>query len=428
MSCAAQPPIGVPNATAQGRAIAARTNSTNYAIVYSFAGSPDGRDPRAGLIDVGGTLYGTTSEGGSYTTGYCGDRQYSGCGTVFSVTTGGTEKVLHSFRFKDDGSIPVAGLTDVGGTLYGTTSQGGKQPPNCGRTSDYYGCGTVFSITPAGVENVLHSFGGANDGYLPTTSLTNLGGRLYGATVYGGTSVCTRYSSFYSVSCGAVFSITTGGTETVLHYFGRGHHARWPRAGLIDAGGKLYGTTYGGGAYLKCHNGFGLFGCGTVYSITPGGKERVIYSFGNGADGREPATGLIEVKGTFYGTTRGGGAYSNSCDTFYKDCGTVFSVTLSGTEKVLHSFGAKGDGNDPTAGLIAIKGVFYGTTSGGGAYGGGTVFSITPGGTENVLHSFGATGDGTDPVAGLVEVNGTLYGTTRYGGKRGSGTVFALTP
>jgi uncharacterized repeat protein (TIGR03803 family) len=59
-----------------------------------------------------GKLYGTTSLGGAY-----------GKGTVFSMSlTGSNEKVLHSFGHGSDGATPLAGLIDVKGTLYGTTS------------------------------------------------------------------------------------------------------------------------------------------------------------------------------------------------------------------------------------------------------------------------------------------------------------------
>jgi len=93
--------------------MAAHANSTNYRIVYSFLGSPDGGSPTARLIDVGGTLYGTTSQGGSYKYGACGTSNFFGCGTVFSVTTGGTETVLHSFGGPSDGTQPDASLIDV---------------------------------------------------------------------------------------------------------------------------------------------------------------------------------------------------------------------------------------------------------------------------------------------------------------------------
>jgi hypothetical protein len=44
---------------------------------------------------------------------------------------------------------------------------------------------------------------------------------------------------------------------------------------------------------------------------TGNGKEKVIYSFcgqQNCTDGEYPEAGLIDVKGTLYGTTQGGGA------------------------------------------------------------------------------------------------------------------------
>ena len=95
-------------------------------------------------------------------------------------------------------------------------------------------------------------------------------------------------------------------------------------------------------------------------------------------------------KKNLYGTTRYGGAYN---------AGTVFEVTPSGTEKVLHSFEVTGtDGYYPYAGLIVDKKRnLYGTTYYGGAYGYGTVFELTPTGTETILHSFNY--DGTEVVA-----------------------------
>lgn len=64
----------------------------------------------------------------------------------------------------------------------------------------------------------------------------------------------------------------------------------------------------------------------------------------------------------------------------------------------------------------------------------GTVFSISTSGAEAVVHSFSKEWDGRHPLAELLDVNGTLYGTTVDGGVRsanchdGCGTVFALTP
>jgi uncharacterized repeat protein (TIGR03803 family) len=80
---------------------------------------------------------------------------------------------------------------------------------------------------------------------------------------------------------------------------------------------------------------------------------------------------------------------------------------------VLYSFkGASGDGIAPEAGLINVKGTLYGTTVEGGANELATVFAITTSGKETVLHSFGGSGDGYNAVAGLLDVKDKLYGTT----------------
>ena len=101
----------------------------------------------------------------------------------------------------------------------------------------------------------------------------------------------------------------------------------------------------------------------------------MLHSFGNGSVGRGPSASLIDVKGMLYGTTGDGGTYH--CDTG-GSCGTVFSITPSGTEKVLYSFGSGADGIHPLASLINVAGTLYGTTSFGGANKKGTAFALTP--------------------------------------------------
>jgi uncharacterized repeat protein (TIGR03803 family) len=360
--------------------------------VYSFRKLPDGAVPDAGLTYFKGTLYGTTIGGG------VSCRTFSlGCGTVFSVTPSGTETVLHSFKGGKDGGDPEARMIVRNGTLYGTTENGGgKCPPSS------LGCGTVFSITPSGHETVLHDFADSPDGSQPHAALLNVNGVLYGTTSGGGAN-----------GKGTVFSITPGGKEKVLYSFGNGTDGADPPAGLIDVKGTLYGTT--SGAYASSY--------GTVFSITPGGKEKVLHNFGRTrSDGADPAAGLVDVSGTLYGTTDGGGAYGH---------GTVFSITLRGKEKVLHSFSCcRRDGLHPGATLLNVNGTLYGTTYAGGTSNYGTVFSITLSGQETVLHSFvGGPQDGKYPVSsGVIDVNGTLYGTTTLGGAHGSGTVYSITP
>jgi len=83
----------------------------------------------------------------------------------------------------------------------------------------------------------------------------------------------------------------------------------------------------------------------------------VVYSFANGSDGAGPLASLVRFKGALYGTTQMAGTDSE---------GTVFRVTTSGQESVLHSFDGT-DGSGPVAGLAVVNGALYGTTPNGGA-------------------------------------------------------------
>jgi uncharacterized repeat protein (TIGR03803 family) len=396
------PQLAAPLSQSHAGVTAERTHvRPAYRALYSFKGFfGDGAEPDAGLLDVNGTLYGTTVSGGASCSGGGNPR----CGTVFSITSSGKETELHRFGGgSKDGKLPMAGLINVNGTLYGTTSNGGADCEKAG------GCGTVFSITTSGTETVLYSFN-SKYGYNPQAGLVNVNGTLYGTTVSGGSS-----------NNGTVFAIKKSGTQRVLHSFGGSGDGEEPLAGLLNVNGMLYGTTFQGGA-----NGQGI-----VFSITTSGKETVLHSFGpfgSTGDGYRPEAGLISVKGALYGTTVQGGEHG---------VGTVFTITPSGAESVLHSFaGGKRDGDYPDAGLLNVNDTLYGTTFRGGAHcwgssesGCGTIFSITTSGTEAVLYSFGGyPDDGALPGAGLINVKGTLYGTTEVGGASGRGMVFSLSP
>jgi len=334
--------------------------------------------------------------------------------TLLPVAAGAaTEQVLWSFGDKKpDGRYPTGGLISVNGTLYGTTYEGGRHNKygTCVRKGS---CGVVFSLDPGtGAEKVQWSFGNVPDGSNPQAGLISVKGTLYGTTEFGGNGSCGRYR------CGTVFSLDPAtGTEKVLWSFGGANEGIEPVAGLIFVKGTLYGTTNAGGQY----------GYGTVFSLDPKtDTEKVLWSFGNGNDGRGPAAGLISVKGTLYGTTPFGGLYGTGY-------GTVFSLDPeTGAETVLWSFGNGTDGASPSAGLISVNGMLYGTTNIGGQYEGGTVFSLDPEtGTETVVYSFCGRQNCTDggvPQAGLIAVNGTLYGTTGGGGQFGGGAVFSLDP
>ena len=307
----------------------------------------DGGSPVGDLLEVGGKLYGTTQYGGSASGCLPG-----GCGTVFELrksASGYSYRVLYNFQGGKDGQNPEAGLAYLHGVFYGTTFTGGIGPGGCNVPT---GCGTVFSLTPSGKERVIHTYNVYPDGLEPLSRLKVLNGTLYGTTSYGG-----KYDS------GTVFAMSTTGKERILWNFNG--DGMYPQAGLMYYDGYLYGTTAGGGA---------SFG-GIVFKVDPSGTRRVVlHQFAGSEDGAFPHAGLTLLNGTLYGTTLNGGAYRT---------GTVFSVTPTGQERIIYSFkNNHKDGWGPVARLTAVNGTLYGTTQNGGAPcrfpGCGTAFKITP--------------------------------------------------
>ena len=275
----------------------------------------------------------------------------------------------------------------------------------------------------------LYVFGVGPDGLQPNGPLLQArDGSFYGTTRSGGGNTCFDTPFF----CGTLFKVTAAGVESVLYTFSP-TAGYWPTAPLIQVSdGSLYGSTAQGGVNDS----------GVVFKSSTDGRVDVLYAFGGSAsDGQVPSAVIQGSDGNFYGTTAAGGA--NYCPEIPGDahnCGTVFKITPDGHETVLYSFGTSStDGVEPIAPLVqASDGNLYGTTSGGGAYGGGSVFKIAPDGTETLLYSFGATPVNGAPPQGLIPQgsliqasDGNLYGTTAEGGpgncQYGCGTVFKIT-
>jgi uncharacterized repeat protein (TIGR03803 family) len=328
-------------------AVFTATESGKESVIYSFGSSAtDGNSPDSGLTFVNGVFFGTTVTGGAN----CAP---AGCGTVYKVTPSGNETVIYSFKGGTDGSGPVAGLVDVDGTLYGTTSQGGN---------GHACCGTLFAVSTSGQERVLYRFkGGERDGEEPLGGLIEIDGMLYGTTQYGGAK-----------HCGTIFASSTSGTERVLYDFkGSPSDGEQPVDGLIASSGKLYGTTSFGGTSTKCPP----VGCGTVFEATTSGTERVLYNLEGGSGGSMPLAGLTVLDGALYGTAFSGGYLACSGGV---GCGVIFKVTATGGS-VLYDFrGGSKSGAYPYAPLTAVDGTLYGTTFGGGASDWGSIFKFVP--------------------------------------------------
>ena len=99
------------------------------------------------------------------------------------------------------------------------------------------------------------------------------------------------------------------GAVTVLHSFNGIADGGDPIAGLTSRLGLLWGVAFNGG---------GGADAAAVYRVNPTtGAERLVYSFTNGADGGSPASTLVLIGKTLYGTTAFGGVNGG---------GTVFKV------------------------------------------------------------------------------------------------------
>jgi uncharacterized repeat protein (TIGR03803 family) len=364
--------------------------------LYPFTNS-DGANPYAGLILSSNILYGTTQSGGS-----------SGRGTVFAINTDSTGFTnLYSFSplsdlsagTNSDGANPQARLVLSGNTLYGTAFAGGSSDK-----------GTVFALNTDGTGFTnLHNFIGADGAY--PNGLILSGTTLYGTTQEGPTN-------------GSVFAVNTDGTGfSTLHTFSQfsgpddtNSGGAFPYAGLLLSSNVLYGTTSGGG----------IFGKGTVFSVTTDGLifSTLHHFAGHPNDGSAPQPGLIISDGTLYGTTVGGGS------NLY---GTVFAMNSDGSDFTnLYSFSGTNGGAAPCDGLILSDNTLYGTTSGAGTTHEGTVFAISANGADFMdLYNFRplsnqTNSDGASPYAGLVLSGATVYGTAVNGGISGYGTVFSI--
>jgi len=367
--------------------VAALAQAQTVSTVYNFAGgTKGGANPNYVTLVQGtsGALYGTTYNGGAKSEG-----------TFFSVTTSGTFTLLYSFgTASKDGAWPTGGLTlGTDGNFYGTTNLGGSSSQ-----------GTVFKMTTAGVETILHNFNSATDGGFP-----------WGPPIEGSDGNFYGTASASAKDQGLVYKITSSGTYTTIYAFD-GTHGSVPIAPPVQGvDGYLYVVTSVGGAE----------NCGTVVQMTTAGVVNNYYSFPcqSGGGGSDPIGPLVQASnGNFYSTTQAGGSNGE---------GTIYQITTGLVATTLHNFGVTfGDGTQPSSGLLlATDGNYYGSTNAGGANDDGILFNTSTGGTYTDLYSFNNTANLTQesPLAPPVQAtNGTLYGVTEFGGATNQGTVYSL--
>lgn len=284
--------------------------------------------------------------------------------------------------------------------------------PNCAHATDFK---LIYQFSSAYPQPVV-------------ADLIAKDGLLYGSTLIGGNSACDG-------DCGILFSLTDQGTETDVASLPSSKDTISPLPGLILLGGNFYVTgdrfiaTYtaagvqtrllrpiwSNGFYFSAPVAYGTQlavaaygtkssnpepGPGLVFTVRKSGDDnarRILYKFTGGADGANPSAAPLNVNGTLYGVTNGGGA---------NNAGVIYSIAPNGTETVLHSFATSEFGFYKYS-LVYLSGKFYGVT---GLYQDGSLYSIDTAGNYTVLHQFSSV-DGA-PQTCLTVKGGKLYGVT----------------
>ena len=301
--------------------------SATLQVLHTFTGGSDGVAPQAAVIDLAGTLLGTTT--GS-----------NGFGTVFTASLKtGAETPVYQFSNSGYGGNPKAPLIEVGNELYGTTYGG------------YATFGSIYSLNPSTYAEVsLAGFSnGQNNGALPDGPLLNVNGTLYGTT-----------AGFYNDDDGTIFTYSIASHALGTAHAFSGGDGKTPVGALIQIGALLYGVTEQGGAASN----------GTVFSFNPQTNAiRTLHSFTGGADGADPRANPIYDHGKLVGTTSAGA----------NGYGSIYTLNVTtGKLQTLYTFRGSDDGGAPGAALLPIGKILYGTTNGAGANGRGTIFSLAP--------------------------------------------------
>ena len=259
--------------------------------------------------------------------------------------------------------------------------------------------GFLTNVALAQTVTTVWTFNGTNGANPFLESLTQgRDGKLYGTTYNGGAS-----------NQGTVFRFNPAtNSANVLHSFD-GTNGANPGSGLtLATDGNYYGATvYGGSANL-----------GVLYKIAPSGAFTVLHQFLGGSDGSYPYFPPIEASdGNLYGVA-GGGNF---------EAPTVYQFTRSGAYNIVYTFDRSTSGWAVYGLIQGSDNLLYTTANAGGAKNCGAVAKFTLTGVLKATHAFNCSNQGAYPVAPLLQASdGNYYGTTQGGGTNG-GVLYQIT-
>ncbi|MDQ6626299.1 MAG: hypothetical protein M3Y69_09230, partial [Verrucomicrobiota bacterium] len=408
--------IGPANVDSRG-ALFRLTPTGAFSTVHTFTLEENTGYSSPGSLVQGtdGNLYFVASYGGS-----------GGYGAMFRCTRAGVLTMVYSFGGGVDGSAPVFLTQASDRSLYVVhrAGGGGSQPEALSRLS-------------AGVLTEVHRFSTSEE---PSRLATGAGGVIYGinsgyshASVFRfdpvagfttlhqfapgervNSSLILSNSVLYGIASntadgfGFVFRLPVVGGLTRFCEFNDAPAPFAPNGGLVQApDGTFYGTTKSGGAAGK----------GTVYKLQPDGAFAILYAFDSPSDGSQPASLVVGGDGVLYGTTA---ASNGGSSTMFRltTSGVFTTIDVSPTTPLNPGYHTLISGRD---------GAIYGTT-GGDDRGSGYVFKIAADGTVAKLYEFTGGADGGRPLSLVHATDGNLYGLTSVGGANRAGTLFRLSP
>jgi uncharacterized repeat protein (TIGR03803 family) len=366
--------------------------SVVHSFSFVFAGA--GTNPTGVTVDSVGNLLGVTD----------GANAVDGA-VLFKLTPikgAYVEQVLHSFSCSFDGCVPegAPAIDPSSGNVFATTAQGAAN--NVGSFVEFSPDGPIYN------ESGLFPFTRQSGDQAFSTPLIQ-GQRAYVTTCCDGPKGAN----------GSIITFTTSGLQVVSVFTLPDGKPYWSL--VSDATGVLFGAAVPSGSTG-----------GYVYRYLPntsganGGTSSVVFAFTGGSSGSYPAGPvLLGASGTIYGVTSGGG--TSGYGVIYK-----LTPTASGyTETVLHSFTGPPDGAYPDdVGLVSDGKFLWGTTTQGGdkSCNCGTLFSISTSGTQYLIrHTFSYT-DGSSPSGSLATYKGDIYGVAGLGGPSGVGVVYRYKP
>jgi len=385
------------------------STNTNIRVLWTFSGS-NGSNPVLAPIQVGGLLYGVTTEGGFFNTSSA--RSY---GALYSINKNGTNYQLpHSFfggvgpLYPDgDNNCGVPGqfsgyLISTGSLIIGTTYTGGPSTDfaQAHATTDCGGGAIFFYNTSNSSYNVTFPFISSSVYGNQPNSLIIYNNKIYGSAFYGGQG----WGNFSTQGNGTIWSTDINGNNQNIVYPFISSSIAGP-TGFIQSGSSnmLYGS------WLSSDGGIFSFDMNSnIFSE--------LHTFSGGSDGSFPYIPPIVSGSTLYGGATNAGVTGS---------GVLYSINTDGTGfSVIYNFGSTSAVN-PSSNLYIIGNTIYGLSA-GGAFNNGTIYSVNKNGTNfKILYNFTGSNDGQLSYNTFTVFDNVLYCTATYGGTYNEGTIFA---